>query len=44
MNDNQLLEALQLYLMDITYDYAVMIDGPWGCGKSYFLKKHLFQN
>lgn len=39
MNDNQLLEALQLYLMDITYDYAVMIDGPWGCGKSYFLKK-----
>lgn len=39
INDIQLLEALKLYLNDNTYDYAVMIDGPWGCGKSFFLKE-----
>lgn len=38
-NDDQLMEALELYLKDNTYNYAVMIDGPWGCGKSYFLEK-----
>lgn len=42
MNDLQLLKTLELYLDDTTYDYAVMIDGPWGCGKSYFLKEKFF--
>ena len=42
MNDLQLLKTLELYLDDTTYDYAVMIDGPWGSGKSFFLKKKFF--
>lgn len=44
MNDLQLLKTLELYLDDTTYDYAVMIDGPWGSGKSFFLKRSFFLN
>lgn len=29
------------YLCDGRYTQAVLIDGPWGCGKTYYVKKEL---
>ncbi|RVC66971.1 hypothetical protein EN766_32345, partial [Mesorhizobium sp. M2A.F.Ca.ET.046.02.1.1] len=34
-------EYLSRYLAAEGTDYAVMIDGPWGSGKTYFLKSFL---
>ncbi|PZO78069.1 MAG: hypothetical protein DI629_12880 [Mesorhizobium amorphae] len=34
-------EYLNHYLATADTDYAVMIDGPWGSGKTYFLKSFL---
>lgn len=28
-------------LMNSIYNYAVMIDGEWGCGKTHFIKECL---
>lgn len=36
-----LLNEIKKYIEDDTYNYAVMIDGSWGCGKSYFVKNQL---
>lgn len=30
------------YLNTENTDYALMINGDWGCGKTYYVKKHLF--
>ena len=32
---------LDHYLEITTPDYAVMLKGEWGCGKTYFIKKYI---
>ncbi len=41
MREQQIIEEIKRYLTDTTYNYAVMIDGDWGCGKTYFVKHGL---
>lgn len=41
MKSDDLVKELLKYLDDDTYNYAVMIDGGWGSGKSYFIKNKL---
>ena len=36
LNDEALVAAIEKYVDEYLYDYAVMIDGTWGCGKTYF--------
>lgn len=36
-NSEKLDIAIQNYIHDTTYDYAIMINGAWGCGKTYFI-------
>ncbi|NLC93356.1 MAG: hypothetical protein GX677_07850 [Treponema sp.] len=47
VNDKEALEIIDDYVSDKTYNYAVMINGEWGCGKTYFVKnvlnKHFFE-
>ena len=31
------------YLTSDNSDYAIMINGDWGCGKTYYIKKSLFE-
>lgn len=31
------------YIDDNVYNYAILIDGEWGCGKTYFVKNDLFK-
>lgn len=43
MDGTQIIKEILWYLDDETYNYAVMIDGEWGCGKTYFIKKSLIK-
>ena len=36
-----MLDEVKRYISDDTYDYALMIDGEWGSGKTYFVKEVL---
>lgn len=44
MNNNNLEEYLTYYLGLESPQYAVMIKGPWGCGKTFFVKNFLLKN
>ena len=39
LNDEQALGIIERYLKNDIADYAIMIDGPWGCGKTSFIKR-----
>lgn len=41
MTDNQITEAVKRFLTKPLYNYALMIDGPWGCGKTHYIRKGL---
>ena len=41
MTEKQIVDEILRYLKDDTYNYAVLIDGEWGCGKTYFAKNTL---
>ena len=34
-------KSIDVYLNEQNSDYAIMIDGSWGCGKTYFVKEEL---
>lgn len=34
----ELIEILKNYVLNIQTDFAILLDGEWGCGKTYFLK------
>lgn len=41
LTDDEIVGALINYVDENIYNYAVMIDGEWGCGKTYFIKERL---
>lgn len=41
MTDNQIIEETLRYLSDKSYNYAILIDGEWGCGKTFFIQHGL---
>lgn len=41
MTEKDIILEIERYLTDTSYNYAVMIDGEWGCGKTYFVKNGL---
>lgn len=41
MRGEQITEEILRYLKDTTYNYAVLIDGEWGCGKTFYIKNVL---
>lgn len=38
LNDGEIIEVVKEYIDNAIYNYAVMIDGEWGSGKTYFVK------
>lgn len=36
---DQVKKAILEYVDEPSYNYALLIDGEWGCGKTYFIKK-----
>jgi len=41
MNGNTIQEVIKVYLNNECTDYAILIDGVWGSGKSYFVENEL---
>ncbi len=41
LNSAEIIKLIADYLEEITYSYAIMIDGGWGSGKTYFVNKKL---
>lgn len=41
LSDDEIVEVVREYLKDSIYNYAILIDGDWGSGKSYFIKQNL---
>lgn len=41
MTEQQIISEVLRYIKDDSYNYAVLIDGEWGCGKTFFAKKKL---
>lgn len=37
MNSKQLIDEINRYISDDSYNYAILIDGEWGSGKTYFI-------
>lgn len=42
MNQDQVISAVKTYLENEESDYAIMISGAWGSGKTYLLKNQIF--
>lgn len=42
LDDRKMIERIVWHFDNATYNYAVMINGEWGCGKTYFVKNLLF--
>ncbi|MBP3502182.1 MAG: hypothetical protein J6K42_01720 [Clostridia bacterium] len=41
LNDSELLNRIEKYIKNNQLDYAILIDGQWGSGKSYFMNKRV---
>lgn len=41
LTNDEIIEVILHYIDEDLYNYAVLIDGEWGCGKTYFIKEHL---
>ena len=41
LNEQQIIQGINRYLNDKLYNYAILIDGEWGCGKTFFVKNTL---
>lgn len=41
LTDNEIIEIIKEYVDNSIYNYAVLIDGEWGCGKTHFIDKKL---
>lgn len=41
LTDDEIVDVIINYVDENIYNYAVMIDGEWGCGKTHFIKERL---
>ena len=41
MEEEELTQAIKRYLKDDSDNYAIMVTGPWGCGKTYYVENNL---
>ncbi len=41
MSGDEIIKEIRRYVNDNVYNYAVLIDGEWGSGKTYFVKNIL---
>lgn len=42
LSDDEIVDIIIKYVDENLYNYAVMIDGDWGCGKTNFVKEYLY--
>ena len=44
MDDEKILDVLNKYIENPKMQYAILIDGDWGSGKTYFIKTKFVKN
>lgn len=44
MNKDKIKSAVEVYLNENKSDYAIMLNGKWGSGKTYFVKNELIKD
>ena len=44
MDNDEILEILNKYIKNPKMQYAILIDGDWGSGKTYFIKNSFVKN
>lgn len=44
MDDNKILNVLNNYIKNPKMQYAILIDGDWGSGKTYFIKNNFVKD
>lgn len=42
-NESKLIDTVKRYIADKTYSYALLINGAWGSGKTFFVKNTLIK-
>ena len=40
MNGNNIKKILKSYIANDCFDYAIMVNGQWGCGKTFYFKEN----
>lgn len=43
LSDNEIIETIKEYIDDTIYNRAILIDGAWGTGKTFFIKNKLIK-
>ncbi|MEN8435064.1 KAP family NTPase [Clostridium septicum] len=43
LSDNEIIEIIKEYIDDTIYNRAILIDGAWGTGKTFFIKNKLIK-
>lgn len=43
LNEEQIIKILKEYIESKNTDYAVLIDGNWGCGKTFFVENSIIK-
>lgn len=41
LTTDEIVDVVKKYVDDKIFNYAILIDGEWGCGKTFFVKKTL---
>ena len=44
LTDEEIIDQIKEYVTDDRYKQAVLIDGDWGCGKTYFVQEKLIDS
>ena len=43
LSNKEIIEIIQDYIKDDIYKSAILINGKWGSGKTFFIKEELFK-
>ena len=41
LSEEEIIEIIKTYYSDINSQYAILLNGEWGCGKTYFVKNKI---
>ena len=44
LKDDEILDVLNVYIKNKKMNYAILLDGDWGSGKTFFIKNHFIKD
>lgn len=43
MDENEIIKFIEDYIKNVKIDYAILLDGAWGSGKTFFIKNNVIK-